>query len=149
MHRQNIEYIIKNGTPGQMEDMQTVLEDAVSKLKTIDRKTYNDIEFCLHKIAHNGHIGEKAAKAWVDCMKNKDGSTGPHWTWEQVAQVKRDKAADLDMSDFFVVLNMCYSDYYSPKFDLYTYVEMAKDWLKDADSGKDKLLKYYYYVIKG
>ena len=80
-------------------------------------------------------------------MKNKDGSCGPHWTWEQVAQVVRDKGLKVDLSDFYASLNMVYSDYYSAKFDLSHYIELALDWMSDSDVGEDKLLNYYFFVV--
>lgn len=59
-----------------------------------------------------------------------------------------DKGLKLDKWDWWVTLNMIYSDFYSPKFDTNHYVEMAKDWLMDSDVGEGKLLNYYYYVVK-
>ena len=39
--------------------------------------------------------------------------------------------------------------YYNAKFDISTYVDLAKDWLGDKDVDKDKLVNYYYYVVCG
>ena len=130
-----------------MEEMKEVLVDAVIKLKECNVSAYNDIEFCLHKIAHKGALGDDISKAWVAGMKNKDGSTGPHWNWDQVAQVYKDKKIGPDVGTLYAVLNMMYSDYYNPKFDTNTYLEMAKDWINDPDAAECKTLKYYYYVV--
>ena len=54
---------------------------------------------------------------------------------------------DFDPNDWYVVLNMVYSDMYNSKFDLGTYVTLAKDWLADKDVSSEKLLKYYYYIV--
>lgn len=54
----------------------------------------------------------------------------------------------LDKSDFYAVLNMVYSDYYNPRFDTNTYVQLAIDWLNDKDVGGNKTLKYYMKVVK-
>lgn len=80
-------------------------------------------------------------------MKNKDGSCGPHWNADQTAQVARDKNVSYDKWDWYAVLNMVYSDFYSTKYDINTYVELAKDWLGDSDVAPAKLLNYYYYVV--
>ena len=148
MHKQNIDHIIKHGTNDQMEKMKDVLVAAVCKLKEFSPEEYNNVEFDIHKIAHEGKLGEDLAKKWVDCMENKDGTTGEHWTWDQVAQVMRDKKMTMDMSEFYAVLNMMYSDYCSPRFDINTYVDMAKDWIEDKDASECKTLKYYYFVVK-
>jgi hypothetical protein len=148
VHKKNIQHIIDHGTPEQMEEMKEVLEDAVCELKTIDYHTYLTIEYRLHCIAHHGHLGEEAAKCWVSKMKNKDGTQGAHWTWEQTEQVRKDKAQHIDASDWYAVLNMMYSDYYNSKFDAATYIDMAKDWIMDSDVGAKKTLQYYYFVVK-
>lgn len=148
MHRYNMEYIIEHGTPDEMEEMKEVLEDVVCDLKMVDHKAYLEAEYRLHAIAHHGHLGEKAAKCWVEKMKNKDGTKGQHWSWEQTEQVRKDKNLPFDGSDWYAVLNMIYSDYYHSKLDTSMYVEMAKDWLMDSDVGGHKTLKYYYFVVK-
>lgn len=147
MHKQNINYIIDHGTNEQMRELKDVLVEAVIKLKDLSPTEYKDVEYNIHKIAHSGKVGDELAKQWVDCMENKDGTTGAHWTWEQVAQVHKERKMTEDMAEFYTVLNMMYSDYYSPRFDVNTYVEMAKDWINDADAPECKTLKYYYYVI--
>lgn len=42
---------------------------------------------------------------------------------------------------------MIYSDYYNARYDINTYIELAKDWIDDKDIGAAKLLDYYYYVV--
>ena len=148
MHKENIEYIIEHGTPAQMEEMREVLEDAITSLKTIDQMRYLNAEYRLHCIAHHGHLGEHAAKCWVGKMRNKDGTSGGHWTWDQTEQVRKERASAYEASDWYAVLNMMYSDYYSAKYDTLAYVEMAKDWLADSDVGEKKTLKYYYFVVR-
>jgi hypothetical protein len=63
---------------------------------------------------------------------------------KQINGFKRLTKKQLD--DFYAVMNMIYSDYYNPKFDIETYVELAKDWLDDVDIGNCKTLKYYIYI---
>lgn len=82
-------------------------------------------------------------------MKNKDGSCGAHWTVEQTKQVAKDKNLTYDCWDWYVVLNMVYSDYYNNKFDTATYIDLARDWLNDSDVDAAKLLNYYFYVVCG
>jgi hypothetical protein len=148
MHRENIQYIINNGTPAQMEELKDVVIDVIHELKTIDHDRYVEVEYEIAKIAYHGHVSETLAKCWVGKMKNKDGSTGEHWTMDQVSSVLKDKNIKHHLCDFYVVLNMMYSDFYNSRFDTVTYIEMAKDWLDDKDVDGCKLLKYYYFVVK-
>ena len=147
MHKKNMEYVVAHGTPEQMHQMQEVLVQAVCKLKELSPTEYNNVEYCLHKVAHGGELGEDLAKSWVAQMKNKDGTTGAHWTWDQVAQLQKEKRIGKDVGTVYALLNMMYSDYYNPKFDLNIYIEMVKDWLNDPDVGECKTLKYYYFVV--
>ena len=147
MHRRNIEHIIEHGTNEQMYEMREVFESAIDWLKIKDRTAYDAVEYKLHCIAHEGHLGEHLAKKWVSKMKNKDGTCGAHWSWEQVSQVVKEKGLVVDLSDFYASLNMVYSDYYNPKFDLANYIELAKDWMNDDDVGENKLLNYYFFVV--
>jgi hypothetical protein len=148
MHKKNIDHIIEHGTNEQMGKLKDVLVDAVIKLKEFSPKDYNNVEFCIHKIAHDGKLGEDLSKCWVEKMENKDGTKGPHWSWDQVAQVYKEKKIGDDLSELYAVLNMMYSDYYNPKFDTNTYIELAKDWIVDPDVGDCKTLKYYFFVVQ-
>ena len=149
MHRENIKHIIEQGNTSQMQEMREVYEEMIDYLKAYDHDMYMCVEYELHNIAHSGHLGEHLAKLWTCKMCNKDGTKGAHWTWEQVSQVVREKGLKYDLSDFYASLNMVYSDFYNSKFETTHYIEMAKDWLDDADAGEHKLLKYYFFVVKG
>lgn len=147
MHKKNIDYIIHHGSEEQMEELKEVLEESVDMLKALSPNSYNKIEYCLHKVAHGDAVGEDLAKCWVKHMDNKDGTKGEHWNWEQAAQTYKEKKIGADVGELYVVLNMMYSDYYNPKFDTNTYIEMAKDWINDPDVDGCKTLKYYYYIV--
>lgn len=99
-------------------------------------------------------FSREAAKEWVENMDNEDGSTGPHWTMEQTKRLQTQKGIQADELEFWVVMNMMYSDYckavkkssVSNPTDL--YAELAKAFLMDKDAHKDKLARYWEYVVK-
>lgn len=142
MHKYNIKKIVESNSKEQMLELEEVLIELIDYLKISDYDKYKEAEYDIHKILYHDHIGEDLAKKWVSKMKNKDGSEGEHWTLDQTSQY----ASGRDKYDFYVVLNMMYSDYYNPKFDDNTYIQLAKDWLDDKDI-EDKLLNYYFYVV--
>ena len=148
MHREHIKHIIEHGTTSQMVELRDVIVNIVDYLKCNDYDEYLCTEYEINKIAHNGHIGEDVAKCWVSKMQNKDGTRGEHWSMEQVANVIKEKGIKYELTDFYTVLNMMYSDYYNSRFDTATYIDLAKDWLEDKDIDGCKLLKYYYFVTK-
>lgn len=93
------------------------------------------------------------AMEWVDKMKNSDGTTGPHYTMEQARQVMEQQKIQCDEIEFYVALNMMYSDYckVAKKFNCNTmefYACMAKAFLDDKDANPDKLTIYYETIVK-
>ena len=129
MHSLMIDKIVAEGTPAQMREMRDWIVDVVHKLQKDDFAAYICAEKHLHHIVWGDHLGEPLATKWVSKMKNKD------------------RSISYDKWDWYAVLNMVYSDYFNARYDINTYVELAKDWLKDEDIGAGKLLDYYYYVV--
>lgn len=98
-------------------------------------------------------ITKELALEWVSDMKNSDGTTGPHWSMEQAKQAMEQQKIDCDPIEFFVALNMMYSDYYrvAKKFNcsnIEFYACMAKAFLDDKDAHPDKLARYYDAIVK-
>lgn len=148
MIKHDIRHIIEYGKKDDMEALEDLFNEVVEDLREDDKDKYCEIAYKIHKIAYDGHLGEELAKKWVSCMENKDGTKGGHWTWEETENVRQQYAPHLDKSDFFAIANMVYSDYYNPRFDTNTYVQLAIDWLDDKDVGGNKTLKYYMKVVK-
>lgn len=100
-----------------------------------------------------GRMDEQTAMAWAKGMRNDDGSKAPHWTMEQVRQVMSQKGVDMDLPEFFAIMNALYSDY-DPVFKRHNvstmdfYVDMAKAWLKDKDAVPNKAMAYYECIVK-
>lgn len=99
-------------------------------------------------------VDERQAMEWAGRMKNSDGSKGPHFKPEMAEQLRSAHCPECEKWEFFVALNMMYSDYADvakkfaadkPEF----YTCMAKAFLEDKDAGKGKLSKYMEYIPKG
>jgi len=90
-------------------------------------------------------LTEEQAKDIVSHMENKDGSTGGHWTLVQTNEYLRthDEYKDLNSLDFYVAMNMMYSDYYKPTFTTDSYATMAKDFISDKDAPSNKVVRYF------
>ena len=144
MHRELIDKIIDEGSKEDMECLKHILVDLIDELTYSDREKYKKIEYKLYKKVHGEHLDEETAKCWVSHMQNKDGTKGEHWTLEQTTPL----AGNYNKYDFYATINMIYSDYYNSKFDTDTYVELAKDWLKDPDVPEGKTLKYYMLIAR-
>lgn len=99
-------------------------------------------------------LDKRTAEDWVHNMKNTDGTTGPHWTMDKVKQVAQQKGISDDPLEFFLVMNMLYSDYgkVAQKHGLTNnidyWVDMAQAFLNDKDAMPEKLSRYYHYIVK-
>lgn len=97
------------------------------------------------------HLTMEQAKDWLGKMQNADGTTGPHWSYDQATQLMTQRNLTCNPVDFWVALCMMYSDYskvaraYSadnPNF----YADMAAAFLCDEDAVKDKLVQYWEHI---
>lgn len=144
MHKTLIKEIIHGSNIEHMEMLEDVLVDLIDDLKHTNHHKYKEIEYELYKAVHGKHLSEKLAHKWVDELENKDGTKGGHWTIEQTNQY----ADGNNKFDWYVAMNVMYSDFYNPKFDTNTYVELAKDFIHDKDASECKLIKYYMFVVR-
>lgn len=96
---------------------------------------------------------KEKAMAWAEMLENEDGTFGPHWTMEQTKQVMAQKKLQCDPVEFFLALNLTYSDLCNVFRkhginNMDAYVDFAKAfWLEDRDISGDKLSKYYEMVV--
>ena len=89
-------------------------------------------------------LTEDQAVAYVKQMKHKDGTEGEHWTLEQTRQYQaaHPEYASIDALDFYVAINMMYSDYFKPAYTTDNYASMAKDFVADKDAPANKVVRY-------
>lgn len=143
MHKDLIRKLVTDCKPEHEESLRKLFVDAMEDLEHYDEAAHKEIECELYKMVYGNHLNEDMAKEWVSNMKNKDGTTGEHWTIEQTSQYM----GEYNKYDWYTVMNMIYSDFYSPKYSTNDYVTLADDWLSDKDAKPDKLLNYYRYIV--
>lgn len=107
----------------------------------------------VHKRRKMAKMDRETAEEWTEKMKNEDGTKGAHWTFEQAEQAMRQRGIDCDPVEFFVAMNMMYSDNcgVAKMLNVNTvdfYVYMAKAFLDDDDAKENKLMRYYEYIVK-
>lgn len=101
----------------------------------------------------HGKLDRKTAEAWVDKMMTADNYKGKRWGLEQTGQIMMQMGIDCDPLEFFVAMNMMFSDYGKVAEEMgldneYFYAQMAKAFLKDPDAVPDKLMAYYEAIPK-
>lgn len=100
------------------------------------------------------HLDRQMAEKWVSGMENRDGTTGPHFSWAKAQEIMQQHGIDYDSVKFWVALNATYSDMcaFFKKYNINTidtYVDHTLDfWFRDQDAVEDKLAAYYTYVVR-
>lgn len=110
-----------------------------------------------YEMEHGPHFNEEHARKAVMKMENEDGTRGPHWSIEETTTLASQYGISLtgkyNRYDWYVALNMVYSDYYRVIMNITGsnntkhYVEFAKAWLNDKDIDEGKMWHYYQYVM--
>lgn len=127
----------------------------------VDSPMYNEGSSMKGKMENGGgayssgktYFNKATAEKWMHKLKNGDGTTGPHWSMEQVKQLMEQKNLDCDLLELWTTMNMFYSDYYkvAKKLNINNtnfYLDMAMAFLEDDDAVSDKLAAYYENVVK-
>lgn len=139
------ELVYKYGRDGKTEEMEHLTEmvdDFVEEVKEHHKERVEDFLIEVDLLL-NPHFSKETAKYAVSMMKNKDGSVGEHWDYGTTTRVLDSKGYDFDPCDWYVALNMIYSDYYKSGRSDDTYIEMAYDFLSDEDAPAHKMKRYY------
>lgn len=110
-----------------------------------------------YEAEHGPHFNEEHARKAVSKMENEDGTRGPHWSIEETTTLANQYGVSLgnrfNRYDWFVALNMVYSDYYKVIISMTNsnstkhFVELAKAWINDKDIDEGKMWYYYIYVM--
>lgn len=110
-----------------------------------------------YEAEHGPHFNEEHARKAVSKMENEDGTRGPHWSVEETTALASQYGINLgsrfNRYDWFVALNMVYSDYYKVIISMTNsnstkhFVELAKAWINDKDIDEGKMWYYYIYVM--
>lgn len=139
------EIVYKYGRDGKTETMEHLTEmvdDFVEEVREHHKDKVEDFIIAVDLLL-NPHFDRETAKYAVSKMKNKDGSVGEHWSKETTDKVLENRDYDFNPCDWYVALNMMYSDFYKQGRSDDTYIELAKDFLSDEDAPKYKMKKYY------
>lgn len=110
-----------------------------------------------YEAKHGPHFDEEHARKAVSKMENEDGSRGQHWSVEETSALANQYGIRFDSKfnkyDWYVALNMVYSDYYKVIVNMTGsnnskyFVELAKAWICDKDIDEGKMWYYYIYVM--
>jgi len=110
-----------------------------------------------YEVEHGPHFNEEYAHKAVSKMENEDGTRGPHWSIDETTALANQYGISLNTKfnrfDWFVALNMVYSDYYkvivsaTNSNNVKHFIEFAKAWINDKDIDEGKMWYYYVYIM--
>ena len=135
---------IIDGDKIKEEEVYEHLWWGLCKLKVHDEEDYHKMMMKVHCVVYGPHFDEKLAKKAVAKMKNVDGSTGEHWTYEQTTSVANQYGIK-HYADWYYAMNSLWSDLSNVLGgDANTYAKMAKAmFFDDPDMVEGKLFKTY------
>ena len=152
MHTYYINKIIESDDNEKMEKLKDLLENTITYLKGTDYDEYEKIECKLYEIVEGKKLTEEKAKEWVDKM-----IPAAKWTMTETNDVRGKFNVDIPAIDFYVLMNMLYSDFGDVIGENITndilekYVKLAEDWYYDEDinlDGHEKLYEYWKSIAK-
>lgn len=127
------------------EHISDIMDMLICNARDTDKELYDHVESLLYEMAYGKVLSEEMAEKWVKNMRPR----GEHWIHEETTQAMHDLGYSLDPTEFFVVANMMYNDYYELVKDNESLaLELAEDWLEDEDAKECKLYEYWKHVIK-
>lgn len=144
-----------------VKDGKMTKEDAITHLvEALENRVNPEDEFHeIYEAAYGKMITKELAEKWIRCMTPPSTSNhkdGMRWEYDTAIELGNKVGVswnDISKIDWWVVLNMMYSDHYESAAsmsiaDPMFYGHMAKDWLMDDDVAENKLYNYYFYVVK-
>ena len=105
------------------------------------------------------YLSRQDMQRWKRMLKNFDGSTGEHYSLDQVISAASKQGVtfeEYDEKEFCITVNMMYADYggvlkkyVPPERELHACIDMAKAFLDDVDGppAAEKLALYFHCVV--
>lgn len=136
-----VKKLSEHATKADMETLTDLTGDFLEKIRPKEPevdKLITKIDLML-----NPDFTKETAEYAVSKMKNEDGTEGGHWDYDTTTSVLKSKGYDFNPCDWYYVLNMVYSDYFTKDQPDDYYFKLAYDFLKDKDAPVGKAKKYF------
>lgn len=143
----NYKELVKRFHENQVDEnaVEDINCEAYEYLKHADPRAYKILEDKLNKLAYS--ISRPQAEMIVRNMRPH----GQVWTYEQVEELVKSKGITDCFTDWYLVMNMCYNDYYNTakiyglQNDANFYFNLAKDFIEDPDASPNKVSMYFIH----
>lgn len=141
-YKEIVEKLSETATKTDMETLTDITDRFIEEV----RKSHpEDVQKLIMKIdlMLNPKFTRETAEYAVSKLKNEDGTEGGHWDYNTTTTVMSSKGFEFNPCDWYYVLNMVYSDYFSKDQSDEYYFKLAYDFLKDKDAPAGKAKKYF------
>lgn len=140
-YKEIVEKLSDTATKADMEKLTDLTSDFLESI----REKVPEVEKLIMKIdlMLNPMFTRETAEYAVSKMKNEDGTDGGHWDYDMTTSVMKSKGYEFNPCDWYYVLNMVYSYYYSKDSQDDYYFKLAYDFLKYKDAPVGKAKKYF------
>ena len=128
---------------GASEEAWDLTDDLMERLRKKYPDIYQDFAEDLECLAYK--ISQPEAEKIVKSMRPR----GQCYSVQQVRDMLRSKGIDKHLTNWYLVINMCYNDYYdtAKMFGLQNddefFFSLAKDFIEDPDAKPHKVEKYF------
>lgn len=138
-------YLEKMDLEKNRDDIIEIIDMLMCEIENKHKELYKHIECEMYELVYGKKLSEEMAHSWVKEME----PIGMHWTIEETTNAMYNMGYSCDTTNYFVVANMMYNDYYElVKEDEALALKMANAWLKDEDAKDDKLYNYWKHIAK-
>lgn len=144
--KEMLNVIIDKGNVKDMYKLNEMLNELICDLKEQNPRLYKEYKKELMGIAYDYKFDYNMAKEIVDNMQ----PLGEYWDIETTNKAKKDYNLDVDVCDFYIVMNSLINDYNKviSKDDAEIYIKMANAFINDEDAVKDKVWIYFTNIAK-
>lgn len=124
-------------------EIDNVNAEAYASIQKLDESLFRLLESKLEALFYV--ISRAKAEKIVTDMK----PYGQMWSYEQIEQLLHKKSIDSPATDWYLVMNMCYNDYfntakiYGLQSDESFYFNLASNFINDQDAKPHKVAKYF------
>lgn len=134
-----------------IHEITDILDEHFELMKIEHPKHYWETMMELYEVIEGPHFTEETSKYAVSMFENQDGTKGEHWSMSDTKNVALSNGVSFDKfndCDWYYVLNLMYSDYYSTiGSNIPVYISLAKDWLTSKNAPIGKAFKYWMVTI--
>lgn len=144
--KEYIRKIVDDGSIEEMHELSNILDEVVHTIKQYDENLYKKYKMELYAMAYGDVLTEKMAKEIVSNMR----PYGEKFSVENAREIQdRYGMNNINLWDYYTVLNMAYNDYRDLFNDnVEMYAMFVRDFIEDEDAKEGKTFKYFMTIPK-